>query len=1185
METHWLLAMLLLLTGGVDHAATQGFTSDALESSSTLVTTDSPPTTGDGGSTSEALITTEIMVITENSQTTGGTTLVSTTMAQTTQQPDTTAPNVTCPNATSQVTDLNQPTAVVTWNPPEVRDDVDTGLSATCIPPSDSSFKVGSTLVTCFAIDDAENNGTCTFQVNVTDNQVPELTCPEDISENTDENQPIAVVSWDPLNVIDNVDDPSKSSTCIPSSGSSFNVSTTSVTCSATDAAGNTGSCMFLVNVIDNELPVVACPSDITQPTNSGENLATVNWPAPNVTDNVDRNLQATCDPASGGPVETGGPLTVTCEATDTAGNEGSCMFTITVEDREPPMIICPENLSVPAELHDNKGIVVWHDPFVSDNSGYVTLGCDLNVGLYPANVPFTVTCTAADHSRNTAICSFMFQVKDKEPPQLKCPNNTEVATNLGENVATYNVSVTANDNVDGAVHTVCMGQPDYGPENKFGLGDTTVTCTAMDTKNNEGNCSFILTVSDQESPKFDCEDQTFSLLLTKGEAQVNYTIPEATDNVDGVSVPFCSPASGTNFMPGSTLVTCVASDTSNNTGNCTFNVILLDCDPGTFGPTCVNCTCVDNKECVTTSGDCQDCDDKDFGFVCNYMDLAVNITARGLSVLDDVVTQYRGKDVELECNYNLLNIDGNWSRNGTKVMDFEGDNTGTATYTIRNVDFNVTGSTYTCTVNPLKYTDRIGPVFKSVTVNVEVPAEFDTRPENKSGILQDNLTFTCSAKGKPEVKITWIYNNGTSIEPMEKKYAVFESKTEENMIITTNSILVVYNISRSDNGIYKCRVGNTLVNEVDALVDDFEIIVQEKPDPVIINDKESQATAKATEITVKWTRGSERKSKIQNCTVDYKEQGEDMFDSVEAESDESHKLVGLTPYTDYDIEVFCSNNIGRSDKDKVILKTAEAAPTAPGNVQATYVNEDKIENDLCRVTWTAPAELNGVITSYTANYTVAPVGNEGSIEVNRMKNQVGAGVTLDIEANKPNSVYKIKVFGTTIAAGPESEAATCTTAVAGPSKIETPEQPTNPEVNHDSFKITLVEPSARNGSISCYAVIVVQWGASDDVENVDPDREFPDYQLKSYNEAKNKPYVPYIAIAFGEFQKEITIGSGCQSNSRQCTSVPYPHVGINGKLESESTYTVFIRAYVSEGVYSSSPLMEPVKTGSKYNL
>ncbi|XP_033111726.1 uncharacterized protein LOC117112694 [Anneissia japonica] len=61
-----------------------------------------------------------------------------------------------------------------------------------------------------------------------------------------------ATVTWNDPTVSDNVDT-GLSATCTPSPGSSFNAgAATNVTCSATDAAKNEGSCMFVVGVVGN---------------------------------------------------------------------------------------------------------------------------------------------------------------------------------------------------------------------------------------------------------------------------------------------------------------------------------------------------------------------------------------------------------------------------------------------------------------------------------------------------------------------------------------------------------------------------------------------------------------------------------------------------------------------------------------------------------------------------------------------------------------------------------------------------------------------------------------------------------------------------------------------------------------------------------------------------------------------
>jgi hypothetical protein len=50
-------------------------------------------------------------------------------------------------------------------------------LAVTCDPPSGTEFPVGTTAVTCTAIDAAGNVGTCTFNVTVEDREAPQVTC------------------------------------------------------------------------------------------------------------------------------------------------------------------------------------------------------------------------------------------------------------------------------------------------------------------------------------------------------------------------------------------------------------------------------------------------------------------------------------------------------------------------------------------------------------------------------------------------------------------------------------------------------------------------------------------------------------------------------------------------------------------------------------------------------------------------------------------------------------------------------------------------------------------------------------------------------------------------------------------------------------------------------------------------
>src|SRR5207244_1727432 len=115
---------------------------------------------------------------------------------------------------------------------------------------------------------------------------------------------------------------------CAPPSGSTFPTGTTTVTCTATDAAGNTSACSFNVTVNEMEAPTITCPSNVVTNTDAGKCTAVVSF-NPTAADNCP-GVTAACSPASGSafPAVT---TTVTCTAIDRAGNTARCSFTVTV--------------------------------------------------------------------------------------------------------------------------------------------------------------------------------------------------------------------------------------------------------------------------------------------------------------------------------------------------------------------------------------------------------------------------------------------------------------------------------------------------------------------------------------------------------------------------------------------------------------------------------------------------------------------------------------------------------------------------------------------------------------------------------------------------------------------------------------------------------------------------------------
>jgi len=206
------------------------------------------------------------------------------------------------------------------------------GGSEVTVAGSSASVSVsgeGTHTVEYWAVDDAGNvetpHNTATVKIDTTP---PQITCPGDITQDNAPGQCNAVVTWPAPTATDNTGVASVS--CDPTSGSTFPVGVTTVTCTAADLAGNTAQCSFNVTVNDTEDPVISgCPSDITVDNDPGICGAVVTWTEPTASDNCGiESFTSDYEPGDYFPV---GTTTVTYTATDIHGNTATCSFDVTV--------------------------------------------------------------------------------------------------------------------------------------------------------------------------------------------------------------------------------------------------------------------------------------------------------------------------------------------------------------------------------------------------------------------------------------------------------------------------------------------------------------------------------------------------------------------------------------------------------------------------------------------------------------------------------------------------------------------------------------------------------------------------------------------------------------------------------------------------------------------------------------
>jgi hypothetical protein len=479
---------------------------------------------------------------------------------------DRSAPNVTAPdNVTAEAAGADG--AAVSYDAASAIDDVDGAVPATCTPSSGSTFALGATLDTCTATDSSGNTGSATFTVTVTDTTAPVVTGPHNIT--AEATSPTgAAVSWAAPTASDAVDG-APAVTCDHTSGSAFPLGTTTVNCSSTDAAGNTGTAPFTVTVGDTTAPTLTVSGDQVAEATSPEG-APANYDAPTATDIVDGSDTASCSPSSGSTFGFG-DTTVACTATDAAGNTGTKTFTVTVHDTTAPSITVPANQAV-SETGPSGAAVTFTAPSVTDNGdASPTIGCDHASGAtYPLGTT-TITCTATDHSGNSSSGSFTIKVQDVTKPVVQVPADSTAEATGPTGTTVYYSGVSATDDVDGTLPTTC----DHATGSTMALGTTTVTCSATDSSGNVGVNHFTVTVVDATAPALTTSGDINTSATSTAGATVNYSAAHATDIVDGTVAAACDKASGSVFSLGLTTVTCSATDAHGNTATKRFTVTV----------------------------------------------------------------------------------------------------------------------------------------------------------------------------------------------------------------------------------------------------------------------------------------------------------------------------------------------------------------------------------------------------------------------------------------------------------------------------------------------------------------------------------------------------------------------------------------------------------------------------------
>merc|ERR1711962_9607 len=403
------------------------------------------------------------------------------------------------------------------WVAPTAEDDSGGQVSVVASNQPGDSFPIGVTTVTYTFTDPSGNAAVCSFVVMVNSPSMPDTTdpvisnCPANQVVGPDAGSTVATVSWVEPTATDNSGmEPGVARSHTPPA--TFPVNTiTRVSYIFFDNSGNFASCAFTITVsgsgtpTDRTPPVISnCPSDITVTAAPGASSAPASWVEPTAVGNDGQAPSVTRSSAPNTNFNLG-PTQVTYIFTDQSGNQAICSFTVTVISQDPgditdPVFVdCPNNVVSYVNGPSSTAGVEWSVPSATDNSGIAptvtgSLTPPVNLGVGST----TATYIATDQSGNQATCSFSVSVilDNVAPVIANCPTDrTETLATGTSAVSVFWTEPTATDN-SGSVTSTSTNSPGEA----FGAGSTTVTYTFTDAANNQAICSFVITVTSENT-------------------------------------------------------------------------------------------------------------------------------------------------------------------------------------------------------------------------------------------------------------------------------------------------------------------------------------------------------------------------------------------------------------------------------------------------------------------------------------------------------------------------------------------------------------------------------------------------------------------------------------------------------------------------------------------------------------
>ena len=425
---------------------------------------------------------------------------------------------------------------------------------------------LGDYTLTYTAVDGAGNSASVTRTVHVTDQAAPVITVSNpdvtvEVGAPFSENDVLAGVS-----AADDVDG-NVPVTADISQVNSAQIGDYTVTYSALDAAGHTGTATATVHVVDTTAPQITLNGNNPDSIEVAQG-ATYADAGATVTDNSGETIAAVVSGSVNAAAV--GTYTLTYTATDSSGNQRSVTRTVNVVDTTPPVI----TLNGAADITVAYGST-FADPgaAATDNSGEaisVTASGSVNTNAIGT---YTITYTAVDSHNNSAAETRTVHVADQASPVITVTNaafTVEIGSTFVESDALAGVSAT--DDVDGSVSVAAA----IGSVNTAMLGDYTVTYSATDAAGNTATATATVHVVDTTAPQITLNGNNPDSIEVAQEATYADVGATVTDN-SGETISAVVSGSVNAAAVGTYTLTYTATDSSGNESNVTRTVEVVD--------------------------------------------------------------------------------------------------------------------------------------------------------------------------------------------------------------------------------------------------------------------------------------------------------------------------------------------------------------------------------------------------------------------------------------------------------------------------------------------------------------------------------------------------------------------------------------------------------------------------------